>query len=147
MPPTPPAFLSHEIRQLRYGRRAWALAGASLVSLLLSASGRAGPGVVALPEFFTTATKLPTEIAVVPGMVSVVSGQELADRGARDLRGALALVGGVDIAPGGDMGPAGSAPGSTFSMRHSLRVIMSPSKPIGMLSNNSQEPKHHSAEA
>ena len=111
MPPTPPAFLLRDDHELRARHRALALAGLCLVSCLIGATGRAGPAEVVLPEFFTTATKLPTEIAVVPGMVSVVAGQNLADRGVRDLRGALALVGGVDVAPGGDTGPAGSAPG------------------------------------
>lgn len=111
MPHPTPALLSHEIVQRRSDRFAWVLASAGLIAVLSGVTGRAGPAVVELPEFFTTATKLPTEIAVVPGMVSVVSGQDLANRGARDLRGALALVGGVDIAPGGDTGPAGSAPG------------------------------------
>jgi outer membrane receptor protein involved in Fe transport len=40
----------------------------------------------------------------------VITGQELEDRGATDLRSALALATGVDIAPGGDSGPAGSVP-------------------------------------
>jgi outer membrane receptor protein involved in Fe transport len=60
---------------------------------------------------FVTATRAPVRTSDAPGMVSVVSGQDLLDRGVRDLRGALALVGGVDVGPGGDAGPAGSAPG------------------------------------
>ena len=67
--------------------------------------------VTSLSQFFVSATKLPVTVENAPGMVSLVSGRDLADRGVRDLRGALALVGGVDITPGGDAGPAGSAPG------------------------------------
>ena len=39
-----------------------------------------------------------------------MKGQDLRDRGATDLRSALALVAGVDIAPGGDGGPAAAVP-------------------------------------
>ena len=81
------------------------------IALLVASSFGAETDVVRLEQFFTTATKLPITVENSPGMVSVVSGRELADRGVHDLRGALALVGGVDIAPGGDAGPAGSAPG------------------------------------
>src|SRR5262245_60504456 len=57
-----------------------------------------------------TATRIPEDPGPVPGFVSVVSGEDLRRRGARDLRGALSLVAGVDIAPGGDAGPAASVP-------------------------------------
>jgi iron complex outermembrane recepter protein len=46
----------------------------------------------------------------VPAFISVISGRELRERGAHDLRTALALTGGVDIAPGGDGGPASAVP-------------------------------------
>jgi len=57
-----------------------------------------------------TATKVPEDPAEVPQSITVVSGQDLRDRGATDLRSALFLVSGVDIAPGSDSGPAGSVP-------------------------------------
>lgn len=57
-----------------------------------------------------TATRIPEPIEDVPVSVEVITGDELADRGATDLRGALALATGVEIAPGGDAGPAGSVP-------------------------------------
>ncbi|HEX5043860.1 MAG TPA: TonB-dependent receptor [Candidatus Polarisedimenticolaceae bacterium] len=57
-----------------------------------------------------TATKVPEDPAEVPQSITVVSGQDLRDRGATDLRSALFLVSGVDIAPGSDAGPAGSVP-------------------------------------
>ena len=57
-----------------------------------------------------TGAKLPTALATLPSMMSVVTGAELRARGARDLRSALALVAGVEISPGGDAGPASSVP-------------------------------------
>ena len=57
-----------------------------------------------------TATRIPEDSAGVPANITVISGDELRDRGITDLRGALALVAGVDIAPGGDGGPAGTVP-------------------------------------
>ncbi|MBI3886214.1 MAG: TonB-dependent receptor [Opitutae bacterium] len=107
---------SHYSTQLRLapapaGHRRFALAAVGLLALVTTSVTRAGGDPVDLPKYFATATKLPTETAVVPGMASTVSGQDLLDRGVRDLRGALALVGGLDVGPGGDSGPAGSAPG------------------------------------
>ncbi len=57
-----------------------------------------------------TATRLPEDPQDVPVPIEVFSGDELAARGARDLRSALTSAIGVDIAPGGDAGPAGSVP-------------------------------------
>jgi outer membrane receptor protein involved in Fe transport len=57
-----------------------------------------------------TATRIPEDVDDVPASVEVVSSDELRDRGATDLKSALALVAGVDIAPGGDSGPAASVP-------------------------------------
>src|SRR5512143_1168386 len=57
-----------------------------------------------------TATRIPEDAAEVPASITVVSGEELRDRGATDLRSALALAAGVDIVPGGDGGPAGAVP-------------------------------------
>ena len=57
-----------------------------------------------------TATRVPEDVESVPASITVVSGQELADRGVTNLTGALALVAGVAIPPGGDGGPAGSVP-------------------------------------
>ena len=54
------------------------------------------------------ATRVPESSGEVPASVTVVSGDDLRDRGTRDLRSALAQVTGVDIAPGGDGGPASS---------------------------------------
>jgi outer membrane receptor protein involved in Fe transport len=57
-----------------------------------------------------TTTRIPEDAAKLPAALTVVSGQDLRDRGATDLRSALALVAGVEIAPGGDGGPAASVP-------------------------------------
>src|SRR5262245_24574539 len=58
-----------------------------------------------------TATRFGEPVAEVPGVISVVTGDEIRARGATDLRTALALLGGVSVAPGGDAGPAGAVPG------------------------------------
>jgi iron complex outermembrane receptor protein len=57
-----------------------------------------------------TATRFPEDPAKVPASITVYSAKELSDRGATDLRSALALAAGVFIAPGGDSGPASSVP-------------------------------------
>jgi outer membrane receptor protein involved in Fe transport len=57
-----------------------------------------------------TATRIPEDVDEVPASIQVITAQELRDRGATDLKSALALLAGVDIAPGGDNGPASSVP-------------------------------------
>lgn len=57
-----------------------------------------------------TATRIPEESAKVPGAIDVIGAEELRDRGATDLKSALALSAGVDVAPGGDGGAASSVP-------------------------------------
>ncbi len=83
----------------------------STIALGLVASGLAAdapsqPGTVVE----VTATRFPEDPAKVPASITVYSARELADRGATDLRSALALAAGVYIAPGGDGGPASSVP-------------------------------------
>ena len=56
------------------------------------------------------ATRVPEPPIDVPAPVEVFLGSELLDRGAHNLRSALALATGVDISPGGDNGPASSVP-------------------------------------
>jgi len=56
------------------------------------------------------ATRVPEPPDEVPAPVEVFLGSELMDRGAHDLRTALALATGIDISPGGDNGPASSVP-------------------------------------
>lgn len=84
-----------------------------LVLLSRAALAQAGPGAdraLAGATVAVTATKFPEDPAKLPASLTVVTGQELADRGIRDLRSALALVAGVQVAPGGDHGPASSVP-------------------------------------
>ncbi len=57
-----------------------------------------------------TATRFAEDPARVPASITVITGQELADRGATDLRSALALTAGVNMAPGGDGGPGSVVP-------------------------------------
>jgi iron complex outermembrane receptor protein len=57
-----------------------------------------------------TATRFPEFPGEVPAPIEVITGQELQDRGAKDLTSALNLAAGVVIAPGGDNGPASSVP-------------------------------------
>lgn len=57
-----------------------------------------------------TSTWAPLERGQLPETITVVRGEDLLRRGARDLRSALALVAGVEAVPGGDAGPAGSVP-------------------------------------
>jgi outer membrane receptor protein involved in Fe transport len=61
-------------------------------------------------ELEVTATRIPEEIDRLPASLTVVSGEDLRNRGADDLRSALALVPGVDAPSGGDAGPASSVP-------------------------------------
>jgi iron complex outermembrane receptor protein len=56
------------------------------------------------------ATRVPERPEEVPATIEVFTAQELVDRGATDLRSAVALAAGVDIAPGGDGGPASAVP-------------------------------------
>jgi outer membrane receptor protein involved in Fe transport len=57
-----------------------------------------------------TATRVPEDVEPVPASITVLSGDELRQRGITDLAGALATVAGVAVAPGGDGGPAASIP-------------------------------------
>ena len=57
-----------------------------------------------------TATSVPEDPNEEPAPVQVMSGEELENKGARDLRSALIDATGVQISPGGDGGPASSVP-------------------------------------
>jgi len=92
------------------------------VLLSLAASGQSSPASHAQTPSTTqkiptvheqvevTATRVPEDAEEVPAAIEVFSGEELRQRGARDLRSALTAAIGVDIAPGGDNGPAGYVP-------------------------------------
>ncbi len=78
---------------------------------MLSLIACVGVIAAAQPEAVqVTATRIPTPLVDTPATVSVISGDQLAWRGATDLRTALAGLSGVDVSPGGDAGPASSVP-------------------------------------
>jgi len=71
---------------------------------------QAAPGEVVRETVQVTATRLPEDVEVVPVSITVVSGDEIRARGARDLPDALSLAAGVTVNPGSDNGPASSVP-------------------------------------
>ena len=88
--------------------------GLALVLLASRAFG-AGPQPQPSPPAFAeaiqvTASRVPEAADDVPVSIQVIGADELRDRGATDLKSALALAAGVDIAPGGDGGPASAVP-------------------------------------
>jgi iron complex outermembrane recepter protein len=78
----------------------------------LRAADTEAPVTSQIPEekVEVTATKYPDDADTLAQSMTIITGKELIDRGATDLRSALALVAGVDIAPGGDGGPASAVP-------------------------------------
>lgn len=66
-----------------------------------------GPGTATVQ---VTATRFLEDPAKVPASITVITSKELAERGATDLRSALAMAAGIAIAPGGDGGPTSSIP-------------------------------------
>ena len=61
-------------------------------------------------EVQVTATRIPEPVDRLPASVTVIGGEELRQRGAKDLRSALAVVAGVEAPPGGDAGPYSAVP-------------------------------------
>lgn len=84
---------------------AWTFLVASLPPMLAQGADKVPSTTVQI-----TATRIPVDTAKVPASVTIISGQELQDRGATDLRSALALTAGVNVAPGGDGGPGSAVP-------------------------------------
>jgi len=64
----------------------------------------------ALDVVQVTATRVAEPVGDVPADVTVIRGEDLRARGARDLRSALSGVSGVEAPPGGDAGPASAVP-------------------------------------
>jgi iron complex outermembrane receptor protein len=64
----------------------------------------------ALDVIVVTATRIPQPADQIPADISVVSGKEIAARGATDLAGVLSLVPGVEAPAGGDAGPSSAVP-------------------------------------
>jgi outer membrane receptor protein involved in Fe transport len=57
-----------------------------------------------------TATRIPEPMDQIPAEISVISGDEILERGATDMAGVLALVPGVEAPQGGDAGPSSAVP-------------------------------------
>lgn len=75
-----------------------------------SATPSPTPGATRAESIEVTATRVAEPADTVPAAIEVFGGSELRDRGATDLRSALALATGVDMAQGGDSGPASFVP-------------------------------------
>ena len=88
----------------------WLLPAACAICVALEAAAQTQPTQTQKEVIEVTATKIAEDVLLVPASVTIVDGDDLHARNARDLQTALALVGGVSIAPGGDAGPAGSIP-------------------------------------
>jgi iron complex outermembrane receptor protein len=78
--------------------------------LLASATPIAAATAESTDAVVVTATRIPEPADRVPAEISVVSGDELAARGASDMAGALSLVPGVEAPAGGDAGPSSAVP-------------------------------------
>src|ERR1700723_2946392 len=63
-----------------------------------------------LDTIVVTATRVPEPVDRIPADLSVVSGTEIAARGATDMAGVLSLVPGVEAPSGGDAGPSSAVP-------------------------------------
>ncbi|MFN2473237.1 MAG: TonB-dependent receptor [Sphingomicrobium sp.] len=84
-----------------YSRRSAILLGAAVVlAQPASAQDR--------QELIVTATRVPVSAQTIPQSETIISWQSLRDRGAVDLRSALAPAAGVEALPSGDSGPAGA---------------------------------------
>lgn len=77
-----------------------------LVAIALGSHATAAP----LDPIVVVATRTPEPEFRIPADISVVSGPDLAARGAADLAGALAPVSGVEAPAGGDAGPSSAVP-------------------------------------
>lgn len=89
----------------------------ALPAMVWTATASAGAGPIdsavssPLDRIQVTATRFADQVQEVPNAIDVITGQDLAARGVRDLRGALAQMGGVTVGPGGEDGTAGSSLG------------------------------------
>jgi iron complex outermembrane receptor protein len=63
-----------------------------------------------LDVLVVTATRIPEPADQVPADITVVSGKEVAARGATDMATVLSLVSGIEAPPGGDAGPSSAVP-------------------------------------
>src|SRR5579862_7145947 len=89
-----------------------------LCGLLVTVSCRVGaadgasvvPTEGELSVITITATRIPEPIDQIPASLSVVTGDELRARDARDMASALSLMPGVEAPAGGDAGPSSAVP-------------------------------------
>ncbi|MBW8874426.1 MAG: TonB-dependent receptor [Acidobacteria bacterium] len=99
---------------MRCSKLVRALAGPAAFAIALPAFAQANPPQTTVPTVTetlqVTATRTPEDVETVPASITVISGEDLAARGAIDLPAALALATGVAVAPGGENGPASSVP-------------------------------------
>lgn len=68
------------------------------------------PAATVLRDVQVTATRLPEPALELPESMIILQGFDLRERGATDLRTALAGAAGIDAPAGGDTGPSGSVP-------------------------------------
>src|ERR1700682_4078418 len=64
----------------------------------------------ALDVLVVTATRIAEPADQIPADIAVVSGREIAARGATNMATVLSLVAGVEAPPGGDSGPSSAVP-------------------------------------
>ena len=79
-------------------------------SVAAHAAAKTDVAVVVPHDVQVTSTRLAAPVDTLPSSLTVIPGAQLRERGASDLRMALALVAGADAPPGGDTGPAGAVP-------------------------------------
>ena len=84
------------------------LAGVAWIGAMGAA--QADEAADALSPVVVTATRIPVEEQKVPAMITRISGEDLANRGANDLRTTMSLISGVEAPAGGDAGPASAVP-------------------------------------
>ncbi len=84
----------------------WTLGSALSIFFAVSAQAVAEP----LDVVVVTATRIAEPADQIPADITVVSGKEIAARGATDLANVLALVPGVEAPLGGDAGPSSAVP-------------------------------------
>ena len=94
---------------MRTINRGWMMltAAGMLVGLFCVATGAAAQ---VLSDVVVTATRIAEPADRIPADISVVSGKEIADRGASDMASVLSLVPGVEAPSGGDAGPSSAVP-------------------------------------
>ena len=127
------------MRRVQAVLSSWWPAGGRLAAVLAAswippAHAQQAPEVPAgsrLDAIEVTSSRSSLSVQEVPDSVTVVSGEELRDRGATDLRSALALVAGVSVYPGGDAGPAGATPSLLGRLEADDFLLLVDGVPVG----------------